>query len=242
MVRTQSINLFVVVALLVLIGIVGTSQTNLSGMVVYDGQGQTPVTAPSIPAAENVAGTPLENAIEFLRSFGFFNVVLPFLLVFTVVFAVLEKTRIFGSEKYKGEDVPRRNLNSVVSFCIAFLVVATSNIVKIIQVSLPVVALVLIILIVFLLLFGSLMGEAELKGGINLWKGHFKTTFVIVITLAVLAILLAGFGILGDLLDYIGANITGTFITSILLFVVVIGAVWFVTGKKESSSGEGGKP
>ena len=42
--------------------------------------------------------TPLNNAIEFLREFGFFNVVLPFLLVFTVVFGILEKTRLFGTE------------------------------------------------------------------------------------------------------------------------------------------------
>ena len=39
--------------------------------------------------------TPLGRAVEFFRDFGLFDIVLPFLLVFAIVFAVLEKTRIF---------------------------------------------------------------------------------------------------------------------------------------------------
>jgi len=42
--------------------------------------------------------SPLVNAIEFLKEFCFFDVVLPFLLVFSITFAVLEKTRILGVE------------------------------------------------------------------------------------------------------------------------------------------------
>jgi hypothetical protein len=41
----------------------------------------------------------LSNALEFFRDFGFFDVLLPFLLVFTVVFAVLQKTEVLGKDK-----------------------------------------------------------------------------------------------------------------------------------------------
>ena len=229
---TKDTYLFTAVLLLVLIGIVGTSRDGvITGMQVYDTNtiGAGLQTQPSL--------TPLDSAVQFLRNFGCFSVVLPFLLIFTIVFGVLEKTKIFGTEKHKGEDVPRRNLNSVVAFCIAFFVVAATNVVNLLQVSLPMVALVLVVIIMFLLLFGSLMGAEKLKGGIDLWQGHFKTTFVVVITIALLAIILVGFGILDDLWAYASANFSGTFITSLLLLIIVVGAIWFVTGKR----GEGEK-
>ena len=49
------------------------------------------------------------GAIEFLQEIGFYDVVLPFLLVFTVFFGVLEKTKIFGTEDKEGL-MPKRIL------------------------------------------------------------------------------------------------------------------------------------
>ena len=37
--------------------------------------------------------------IEFFEKIGIYDVVLPFLLVFTIVFAILEKTKVFGTLK-----------------------------------------------------------------------------------------------------------------------------------------------
>ena len=85
--------------------------------------------------------SPLEGSLEFLEAFGFFNVVLPFLLVFTLIFAILEKTRILGTEDGKS----RKNLNAMLSFVFALFVVATKEIVLAIRGSLPQVALILII-------------------------------------------------------------------------------------------------
>ena len=233
--NTKDTRLFTAVLLLILIGIIGIrDQGTITGMQVYDPSGIPPV--PGAPSAQPQLAT-LDYAVQFLRNFGFFSVVLPFLLIFTIVFGVLEKTKIFGTEKFKGEEVPRRNLNSVVAFCVAFFVVAATNVVNLLQVSLPMVAIILVIIIVFLLLFGALMGGQELKEGVNLWKGRFKSTFVTVITIVVLAILLAGFGILDNVWAYVGANLTGTFITSLLLLLIVVGAIWFVTGRKEEDKG-----
>ena len=224
---TKETNLFTAVLLLVLIGIVGTSQSgSITGMQVYD---TSQIAVNQAPSQESVPT--LDRAIDFLRAFGFFSVVLPFLLIFTIVFGVLEKTKIFGTEKIKDQELPRRNLNSVVAFCIAFFVVAASNVVQMLQASLPIVALILVIIIVFLLLFGALMSHEELKQGMSLWKFKgFKSAFVIFIVLAILAILLAGFGLLDDVVGYIGGNLTGTFITSFILLVIVVAAIWFVAG------------
>jgi len=229
-VRNKELDLFSVLAVFVLLGIAGSLHSGPTGMQSTD----TLASAlyPQGGSAPQSPSTPLDNAIDFLKAFGFFNVVLPFLLIFTIVFGVLEKTRIFGTEKFKDQDVPRKNLNSVVAFCIAFFVVAASNVVKMIQVSLPAVALILVVIIIFLLLFGALMGQEDLVGGINLWKHKgFKPFFIIGIMTALAAIFLAGFGILDDIIAYTGTNITGTFATSIILFVIAILAVWFVTNR-----------
>ena len=111
-----------------------------------------------------MATTPLGNAIEFLKDLGFFDVVLPFLLVFTIVFAILEKTRILGVTKLSnGTDVANKNLNSVVAFVIGLLVVAASNIVGIFNEALPKVVLLIVFLISFLMLIGILFKTEELN-------------------------------------------------------------------------------
>jgi hypothetical protein len=53
----------------------------------------------------------LTEFFESLETWGLTDVMLPFLLVFTIVFAVLEKIKILGEEK--------RNLNVVVSLVLA---------------------------------------------------------------------------------------------------------------------------
>ena len=154
--------------------------------------------------------SPLENAVQFLIDFGFFDVILPFLLVFTIIFAVLEKTRILGAEGDK--EKAKTNINSLVAFTIALFVVATKEIVRAIQVSLPQVALILIILISFLLLAGSFMKDKFSLEERGFWK-HFLT---ITSFLAIITIFLNAFGWLNPVLDYIRDKWQDTFVVSII--------------------------
>src|SRR3989338_5582651 len=84
------------------------------------------------------------SSMEFLDKVGVFDVVLPFLLVFTIIFALLEKTRVFGTEKISGEEYTKKQLNSLVAFVMAFFVIASSRLVEIItKISANVIVLVL---------------------------------------------------------------------------------------------------
>src|SRR3989338_5242346 len=107
--------------------------------------------------------SPLQNAITFFRDFGLFDVVLPFLLVFAIIFAILEKTRILGVEKVKGEEIPKRSLNTMVAFVIGMLVIATNKIVTAINEALPNIVLIIISFVAFLLMIGIFMGTGEFK-------------------------------------------------------------------------------
>ena len=52
-----------------------------------------------------------------LESSGFYEYVLPFFLVFVVIFAILEKTRILGGTQTK----PATNLNMILSIILGLM-------------------------------------------------------------------------------------------------------------------------
>jgi len=175
----------------------------------------------------------LGNIVEFLKDFGFFDVILPFLLVFTIVFGILEKTRIFGTEKVGGEEYPKKNLNSMVAFVIAFFVVAAKEIVTSLQVSLPMVALVLVILLSFMMLAGSFMGDKTFTFENSKWA-IFLT---LVAFIAVLLIFFNSFGWLDPIIGFVLAN-PGTVVVPTVLVVVVVGTIIYVVGGGKPSGGK----
>ena len=92
---------------------------------------------------------------EIMESWGMLDVMLPFLLIFTVVFAVLQKAKIFGEDS--------KRFNVIIALVLGMVVViphilgtypAGQDAVLIINNLLPNVALVLIAIIMVLLLSG----------------------------------------------------------------------------------------
>ncbi len=169
----------------------------------------------------------LANTIEFFHKFGMFDIVLPFLLVFTIVFAILEKTRVLGEEK--GE--PRRNLNSMVAFVIGLIFISIIRLVEVINQALPEVALVLIIAVSLLMLVGLFWGTSEVK----LEVGWQKGLVFIIAFFVVLGIFFNAIGWLDKIVDYAEMNWNETVIPTLIFFVIIIGAIFYVVGgnKKE---------
>ena len=186
--------------------------------------------------------SPLGIAMNFLEKFGFFDVVLPFLLVFTLVFAILEKTKILGTEKVKGEVVPRRSINSMAAFAIAMFVTAASQIVEILKQALPMIILVLIALISFMMLAGSLLGSKEFSFEKNRgWKIFLTVVLFISIILIFMGVIKheSGDTWLKIVWDYIVENwASGPLISSIIFLAVIILVIYFVVkpsgGKTET--------
>ena len=167
-------------------------------------------------------GTVLGDAVVLLQDFGFFDVILPFLLVFTIVFGILEKTKIFGTEKIGDKEYAKKNINSMVAFVLAFFVIAAKEIVSSIQTSLPIVSLVLIAIICFLMLIGSFVSGEKEFNFLTLfegWKGFLAGLFF----LSVLAIFMHSFGWLEPIYEYISGRGSDVFI--IIVFLGIITAV-----------------
>lgn len=182
----------------------------------------------------------LGGVITFLEKLGVYDVVLPFLLVFTIVFAILEKTRVFGEEKIEGKDYSRKNLNAMAAFVIGFLVIASSQLVQAISQISAHIFVILLLIVFFLLLVGSFYGEGKI-GKEGLQEEWARNIFIVVIFLAIAFVFLnalpAGQG--KTWLEWIfqgsGKAVSSPATASIVLIILIVIFIRYV-----SNSGNGG--
>ena len=168
--------------------------------------------------------TPFRNVITFFDSIGLFDVVLPFLLVFTIVFAILEKTKVLGTEEIEGRKYTKKNLNAIAAFTMAFLVVASSQLVEIITKVSANAVVVLFLSVLFLLLVGSFYKEGEpvfLEGG-------WKVVFMIIVFISIIGIFLDaikgpdGRTWLQRLTDFTGGSGSDEVAGSVILLTLIV--------------------
>lgn len=179
----------------------------------------------------NMTDTALGNALVFLTDLGVFEVILPFLLVFTMVFAFLEKTKIYGTEEYKSEDgkihqVTRKNLNSMTAFVIAFFVVASAQLVALISEVTSKFVILLVLIFTFTLTIGAF--QKQEKDGFFL-KGTWAIIFEIIIFVGIALIFLDALGWLDSIYRYLLSNWTGEVVATIFMVLIFVGLIWFIT-------------
>lgn len=174
------------------------------------------------------------GVLSFFNDIGLYDVVLPFLLVFTIVFAILEKTKVLGVEKIGDKEVTRKNLNSMVAFVIGFFVIASSKLVEIITQVSSYVVILLMLSVLFLLLIGSFMKEGE---GIAL-QGGWKTLFMFIMFVGIVLIFLNAIGWLQKFWDYVGqGGMGGEAVGSIILIIIIIVFMVYILREPGSSWG-----
>ena len=127
---------------------------------------------------------PLENAIGLLQDFGFFSVVLPFLLVYSLVYGLLSSTKLFG------EDSGAKSVNQVIALTIGAFVITSTDVVNLMLGVIPQASFLLVVVLMLMMIAG-LMGITRStlfgEGGIP-----FKGSFFLIITLIFLMIIDAG--------------------------------------------------
>ena len=83
---------------------------------------------------------------------NYFSIIFPALLIFFVVFAILEKTKVLGEGKLA--------VNAIVAIAIAFILILSKDLVKIINYMTPWFVIIFIFLIFLLILF-KVMGASD---------------------------------------------------------------------------------
>lgn len=174
--------------------------------------------------------------IEFLNKIGVYDVILPFLLVFTIIFAILEKTKVFGLDKVDGKELTKKNINAMVAFVIAFLVIASTKLVAVINEVMANVVLLVILGVCFLLLVGVFFGDKEFTlEKFPAWSKFFMVTMFI----GIVVIFLNALGWL-RYLEILFENWNAEWAASIIFLIIILGFMWFITSspepKKESKS------
>jgi len=177
----------------------------------------------------------LRGIIEFFTKIGVYDVVLPFMLIFTVVFAILEKTKIFGVEKAGKDEYTKKNLNAMVAFVVGFLVVASTRLVAIVNVAVAQISLLMIVIVFFLVLIGTFFSEKKEV----ILEGAWRTTFMVMIAIGVALIFLNALGWLFPTLTYIQKYWHTNFLGAVLLLLLIIVFMkWITTGKADSKEGK----
>ncbi|MBN2111484.1 hypothetical protein JW707_00125 [Candidatus Woesearchaeota archaeon] len=176
--------------------------------------------------------------IYFFDRIGIYDVVLPFILVFTIVYAILEKTKVLGTEEIQGVKYTRKNLNAMTAFAISFLVVASSKLVAIIANVSSQMVVLLLASVFFLLLVGVFYKESEEVA----LEGRWRTLFMIIMFVGLLLIFLqaiptkSGQPWLEWFWNYIGYHWSSTGVASIILIIGIIIFIWWVQKPAEETS------
>lgn len=176
-----------------------------------------------------MANITFNRFIESLQRIGVVDVLLPFLLIFTVIFAVLEKTKILGEGK--------KNMNIGLAFIFALLVVvphvtgrfpAGYDPVQIINSALPSVSLLVVAIIALLILIGVFAHDRVMLGlTAPGWVGLFSIVAIVYIFGSAAGWWQSGF------LNWL-EGIFGTDAVAILIMILVFGIIIaFVTGGGE---------
>lgn len=168
-----------------------------------------------------------------LEKIGLTDVLVPFVLIFSIVFAILGAVKLFGN---------KRNIQIIVSVVIALLVViphvtggypAGKDVVEIINTSIPQVSLIIIGVLMFLILMG-IFGVP-----IDITKSDWIGPLVGMLCLGVVFYIFGtsagwfGGGEFPNMLGFLNNSETVSVILVILMFVAI---VMFITG---SGSGSG---
>ncbi|HLD97853.1 MAG TPA: hypothetical protein VI815_00850 [Candidatus Nanoarchaeia archaeon] len=162
-----------------------------------------------------------------LGSYFAVNVIYPFLLIFTLIFAILQRSKILGDNK--------KQIDALVALSVALIAVAFSYATGIISKLMPFLAVAVVILLVFLILYGFVASSNE-KGLII--PPSVQWGFFVLIVIAVIIAVIWATGQLDTVYGWVvnGGQPTGI-ATNILLVAIIVGAMIVVLApwKKKDS-------
>lgn len=166
-----------------------------------------------------------------LESYFAINVIYPFLLSFTLIFAILQKSKILGEDK--------KQIDALIAFSISLIFVAFSWATGIVSAMMPFLVVTLVILLVFMILYGFVASDNS--EGLVLSVG-LKRGLGVLAALAVIVAVIVATGQWSTVVGWI-FNSNGSpsnLASNILMVAVIVGALAVVLWRpKSSGSGSG---
>jgi len=164
----------------------------------------------------------LGGVVEFLRNIGFYDVILPFLLVFAMMFAILDKTLVLGSENGK----PKKQINSIIAFVIALLVIGSTRLIAVMNEAVSNIAMLLIV-ITFILVTISVF---KAEGQYDLFQHPVLKGWIIFVVIAIIiTIFFQALGWNLILWNFLKNNISDAWVATLLFLVGIAVFIYLVT-------------
>jgi hypothetical protein len=147
----------------------------------------------------------VKDTLVFLEKIGLTDVILPFLLVFTVVYGVLQRSKVLGKQ---------RKIDAIVALVIGLFVVYMVNTMHIVNLFAQYFALVLVagvLLSIVIMFLGA--------------KGKYLNFIVGIFGIAIALVLLFALSDLG----FIDLSFLQSFILPVLAVIAFIAFIWYIT-------------
>ena len=169
--------------------------------------------------------------VNFLTSDIFKNLILPFLLVFTLIFAILEKSKLLGDDKHQ--------INAILAAVIAGLFIGFFKYVSMLQSFMVFLVICLIILFVFMMIYGFVAGT---KDG-NPFKDLKEVRYIIggIFFIAVVVAVLIITNTWDNVKNFFSNGNVGSNVLFAIIIIGAIAAVVFGAGSGSSSGSSEGK-
>jgi hypothetical protein len=151
----------------------------------------------------------------FSSDFG--QTILLFVLIFTVIFAILQKSKILGDGK--------KQIDALVALSIALLVIGVSTVLDFTQKIIPVMAVAIVAILVFLILTAMFFkGDMEFGNGLKI---AFGILMFIVVAISVI-IFTGGWDWVKEVVS--SSSAAGN-VVLIIVILAVVAFAYFATGK-----------
>ncbi|MFZ8856130.1 MAG: hypothetical protein ACO2OX_02980 [Candidatus Nanopusillus sp.] len=181
-----------------------------------------------------------DTFLTLLNNLGLFNVILPFLLVYAIMYGILSKYKVLGDPFAEGDKGKvARSLISIVSASTGFFIVGSANVVLSLKTLIPYVVLFLLTVFFLILAISPFLQREEKSGEVqmgNRTRTILLASSIIIFTLMVIFIL--------GLYNYINSALTSpvlslsqSFIETLAILTIMLGiAYWAVKPEKDQKS------
>ncbi len=137
----------------------------------------------------------------------FTDYILPFLLVFTLIFAILDRTKILGEGK--------RQINAIVALVVGLFLISFTYARDIVVNLMPVLAVAAVVLLVFMLLTAWVRGDAKIERPLQI-------SLMVLIAIVVIIGIVWAAGLGSSLITFFNQEVGGTKLWINALFIVII--------------------
>lgn len=179
---------------------------------------------------------PFDAVLKLLEAFGVFRVLMPFLLIFAIIYAVLLKTKVLGKE----DNSVTKTTSAIVALAISFFVIASTPVVDALNKLIPQAAFLIVVVVLFLMVLVMLGVNLESEsGGLTKWAGIIALV-VVILFLGMMGLILGPavpslFGFSQFLLGTFAIDMTAetaALVVALIIFVVLpVGIVLYMVSR-----------